>query len=127
MQKALQDLRDSRDKASGQQNAIVLELNTLALQRENAESRLQIVKQQANEKEAVQVKALARLREDQTSLTTQRRENEIEVGQLMAEAGGLEQRMNDEMLAVQAELNELLTAWWALRTQAGELLSSWLI
>lgn len=120
MQKALQDLRDSRDKASGQQNAIVLELNTLALQRENAQERLKIVNLQAKEKEAVQVKALARLREDQTSLTTQRRENEIEVGQLMAEAGGLEQQMNDEMLTVQAELNELLTAWWALRAQAGE-------
>lgn len=123
-EKALQDLYDQRDKASVQKNALLLEAETVTLQRENAEERLGRMQRHQQDRQAAVAQMLERLRAENAQLVIERKENDKEVSQLRGEADTIEHRMQVRQNKEQDEMNDVLAVYWDLRQQTGMFFKS---
>jgi kinetochore protein Nuf2 len=118
-EKALQDLYDKRDKASVHKNALLLEAETVTLQLESAEERLERMQRHQQDRQAAVAQMLERLRAENAQLVIERRENDKEVAQLRGEADTIEHRMQVRQDKEQEEMNDVYAVYWDLRQQTG--------
>jgi kinetochore protein Nuf2 len=112
-------LYDQRDKASVQKNALLLENETVTLQRENAEERLERMQRHQQDRQAAVAQMLERLRTENAQLVIERKENDKEVAELRGEADAIEHRMQVRQDKEQDEINDVLAVYWDLRQQTG--------
>lgn len=101
--------------------ADLVTLQRVEQQRINAQQKLGRAERQAADKRAASALTLERLQHEYAELSVERRENDREVESIRKEADEAEHRMAESVRLHEAELNELLNAYWNLRQQLGTL------
>ncbi|KIY48607.1 hypothetical protein FISHEDRAFT_43077 [Fistulina hepatica ATCC 64428] len=125
IERQVQALQTAREELAATKDALhdreverrELELRRQRVQQQllHARERLDHANEWAAEKRAAHQRALDRLQREMKEVAEERRENDKESKALRDEADAIENKMNEHLKKSEAELNELLTAYWEMR------------
>jgi DNA repair ATPase RecN len=119
-EKVFQETEHKLGKADVQKKTLQLELETVTLQLESVQERLERMERLQQERRSTTAQTLERLQTESAQLELERQENNVELTQLHSQADALEQGMQARLEREGEEMNELLATYWALRQQIGK-------
>jgi len=83
----------------------------------NAREKIERAQQHIEDKRGANRQAIERLEKEYENMAIERRDTDKHNEELRAEADETERKMNDHLKRNEAELNELLAEYWALRNR----------